>query len=133
VSSARALITAGLLLALATACGAFGAHTLKGQLSAERLQLWDTAVRYHFFQALGLIGVGLTLRALEGGAGVMPAAPALRAAAALIVSGIILFSGSLYALALGAPRTLGVLTPLGGRAWIGAWLLFAWGVWRAGT
>jgi len=133
VSSARALTTAGLLLALATACGAFGAHTLKGQLSAERLQLWDTAVRYHFFQALGLIGVGLTLRALEGGAGVVSAAPALRAAAALIVSGIILFSGSLYALALGAPRALGVLTPLGGLAWIGAWLLFAWGVWRAGT
>ena len=116
-----------MLLALATACGAFGAHTLKGQLSAERLQLWETAVRYHFFQALGLIGVGLTLRALEGGTGL------LRAAGALIVGGIILFSGSLYALALGAPRALGVLTPLGGLAWIAAWLLFAWGVWRAGT
>ena len=122
-----------MLLALATACGAFGAHTLKGHLPAERLQLWDTAVRYHFFQALGLIGVGLTLRALEGGAGVSRAAAALRAAGALIVSGIILFSGSLYALALGAPRALGVLTPLGGLAWIAAWLLFAWGVWRAGT
>jgi len=133
VSSARALTTAGLLLALATACGAFGAHTLKGQLSAERLQLWDTAVRYHFFQALGLIGVGLTLRLLEGGSGLPRAAGALRAAAALIVSGVLLFSGSLYALALGAPRPLGALTPLGGLAWIGAWLLFAWGVWRAGT
>jgi uncharacterized membrane protein YgdD (TMEM256/DUF423 family) len=121
------------LLALATVCGAFGAHALKGQLSAERLQLWDTAVRYHFFQALGLIGVGLTLRLLEGGGGLSRAAGALRAAAALIVSGIILFSGSLYALALGAPRALGVLTPLGGLAWIAAWLLFAWGVWRAGT
>ena len=122
-----------MLLALATACGAFGAHTLKGHLPAERLQLWETAVRYHFFQALGLIGVGLTLRALEGGAGVSRGAAALRAAGALIVSGIILFSGSLYALALGAPRALGVLTPLGGLAWIAAWLLFAWGVWRAGT
>jgi len=121
------------LLALATVCGAFGAHALKGQLPAERLQLWDTAVRYHFFQALGLIGVGLTLRFLEGG-GSLPRAPgALRAAAALIVSGILLFSGSLYALALGAPRPLGALTPLGGLAWIAAWLLFAWGVWRAGT
>jgi uncharacterized membrane protein YgdD (TMEM256/DUF423 family) len=121
------------LLALATACGAFGAHALKGLLPAERLQLWDTAVRYHFFQALGLIGVGLTLRALEGGAAMSRAAATLRAAAVLIVSGIILFSGSLYALALGAPRALGVLTPLGGLAWIAAWLLFAWGVWRAGT
>ena len=133
MSSTRALASAGVLLALATVCGAFGAHALKGQLSAERLQVWDTAVRYHFFQALGLIGVGLTLRVLEGGAGVSRADGALRAAAALIVSGIILFSGSLYALALGAPRALGVLTPLGGLAWIAAWLLFAWGVWRVGT
>jgi uncharacterized membrane protein YgdD (TMEM256/DUF423 family) len=121
------------LLALATVCGAFGAHALKGQLSAERLQLWDTAVRYHFFQALGLVGVGLTLRLLEGGGGWPRAAWALRAAAALIMSGVVLFSGSLYALALGAPRPLGALTPLGGLAWIAAWLLFAWGAWRAGT
>ena len=133
MTSTRALASAGVLLALATVCGAFGAHALKGQLSAERLQLWETAVRYHFFQALGLIGVGLTLRLLEGGGGLSRAVGALRAAAALIVSGIILFSGSLYALALGAPRALGVLTPLGGLAWIAAWLLFAWGVWRAGT
>ena len=133
MSSTRALASAGVLLALATVCGAFGAHALKGLLPAERLQVWDTAVRYHFFQALGLIGVGLTLRALESGAHVLRAPVALRAAAALIVSGIILFSGSLYALALGAPRALGVLTPLGGLAWIAAWLLFAWGVWRAGT
>jgi uncharacterized membrane protein YgdD (TMEM256/DUF423 family) len=132
-ASGRALAVAGVLLALATAFGAFGAHALKGQLPAERLQLWDTAVRYHFFQSLGLIGVGLTLRALEGAPTILRAAPTLRAAALLIVSGIVLFSGSLYALALGAPRPLGVLTPLGGLAWIAAWLLFAWGVWRAGT
>jgi len=122
---------AGALLALATACGAFGAHALKGQLPPERLQVWETAVRYHFFQSLGLIGVGLTLRALESGAAMLRAAGVLRAAAALIISGVVLFSGSLYALALGAPRALGILTPLGGLAWIGAWLLFAWGVWRA--
>jgi uncharacterized membrane protein YgdD (TMEM256/DUF423 family) len=122
VSSGRALAIAGLLLALATACGAFGAHALKGQLPPERLQLWDTAVRYQFFQSLGLIGVGLTLRALEGGA--------LRVAATLIVIGVVLFSGSLYALSLGAPRALGLLTPVGGLAWIAAWLLFAWAGWR---
>lgn len=133
MTSGRALALAGLLLALGTACGAFGAHGLKGALTPERLHSWETAVRYHLFQALGLIGVGLTLRALEEGAAVSGAATALRVAGALIVSGIILFSGSLYALALGAPRALGVLTPLGGLAWIAAWLLFAWGVWRAGT
>jgi uncharacterized membrane protein YgdD (TMEM256/DUF423 family) len=122
VNSGRTLAVAGLLLALATASGAFGAHALKGHLPAGRLELWETAVRYHFLQALGLLGVGLTLRALDSGA--------LRAAAALIAVGIVLFSGSLYALALGAPRALGVLTPLGGLSWIIAWLLFASGVWR---
>jgi uncharacterized membrane protein YgdD (TMEM256/DUF423 family) len=132
VTSTRALALAGVLLALATACGAFGAHALKSQLAPERLQLWDTAVRYHFFQALGLLGVGLTSRLVDGGAGVPRAAGALRAAAVLIAVGVVLFSGSLYALALGAPRVLGLLTPLGGLAWIAAWLLFGWGVWRAG-
>ena len=129
MSSSRALALAGLLLALATACGAFGAHGLKSRLAPERLQLWDTAVRYHFFQALGLLGIGLTLRVLEPRDGV--AAGALRSAAVLSATGVVLFSGSLYALALGAARGLGVLTPLGGIAWVAAWLLFAWGAWRA--
>jgi uncharacterized membrane protein YgdD (TMEM256/DUF423 family) len=122
VNSSRALGAAGLLLALATACGAFGAHALKGQLAPERLALWETAVRYQFLQSLGLIAVGLTLRTLEGGA--------LRAAAALLLAGTLLFCGSLYALSLGGPRVVGMLTPLGGLAWIAAWLLFAVGVWR---
>lgn len=122
MSSGRTLAIAALLLALASACGAFGAHALKTHLAAERLQLWETAVRYHFYHALGLLGVGLALRSLAGGA--------LRIAAALIVVGIVLFSGSLYALALGAPRALGLLTPLGGLAWIAAWTLFAWAMLR---
>jgi uncharacterized membrane protein YgdD (TMEM256/DUF423 family) len=122
VNSERTLAIAGLLLALATVCGAFGAHALRGQLQPERLQVWETAVRYQFFQSLGLIGVGLTLRSVDSGA--------LRAAATLIVVGVVLFCGSLYALSLGAPRAVGVVTPLGGLAWIGGWLLFVWGVWR---
>jgi len=122
VNSGRTLAVAAVLLALATASGAFGAHALKAHLSADRLQLWETAVRYHFFHALGLLGVGLTLRSLDVGL--------LRAAAALIVAGILLFCGSLYALALGAPRVLGALTPLGGLVWIAGWLLYAGGVWR---
>jgi uncharacterized membrane protein YgdD (TMEM256/DUF423 family) len=122
VNSARTLAAAGVLLALATVCGAFGAHALKTQLAPERLQLWETAVRYQFFQALGLLGIGLTLR-------VIPAA-ALRAAAALILAGVLLFCGSLYALSFGGPRLLGALTPLGGLAWIGGWLMFAYGAWR---
>jgi uncharacterized membrane protein YgdD (TMEM256/DUF423 family) len=122
VNSARTLCVAGLLLALATACGAFGAHALKGQLAPERLQLWETAVRYQFFQALGLLGVGLALRSSDAGV--------LRASAALLIAGVLLFSGSLYALALGAPRPLGALTPVGGLAWIIGWVLFAYGAWR---
>jgi uncharacterized membrane protein YgdD (TMEM256/DUF423 family) len=122
VTSARTLAVAGLLLALATLCGAFGAHALKAQLTPERLQLWETAVRYQFFHALGLLGVGLVLRSVDTGA--------LRGAAGLIVAGVVLFSGSLYALSLGAPRVLGALTPLGGLAWIGGWGIFAWTLWR---
>jgi uncharacterized membrane protein YgdD (TMEM256/DUF423 family) len=122
VNSSRTLALAGVLLALATVCGAFGAHALKGQLAPDRLQVWDTAVRYHFFQSLGLLGVGLTLRSLDDSA--------VRAAALLIVVGIVLFCGSLYALSFGAPRALGALTPAGGLAWIAGWLLFAWGVWH---
>jgi uncharacterized membrane protein YgdD (TMEM256/DUF423 family) len=122
VNSSRALGAAGVLLALATLCGAFGAHALRAHLAPERLQLWDTAARYHFFHALGLLGVGLALRTLDDGA--------LRLAAVLLLAGVVLFSGSLYALALGAPRALGLLTPVGGLAWIAAWLLFAWAAWR---
>ena len=122
MNSARTLAAAGILLALATACGAFGAHALRATLAPERLALWETAVRYQFFQARGLLGVGLAMRTLDGSL--------LRTAALLIIVGIVLFSGSLYGLALGAPRLLGVLTPAGGLAWIGGWLLFAYGAWR---
>ncbi len=79
-------------------------------------------MRYQFFQALGLLAVGLTLRGSDDAA--------LRAAALLIVAGIVLFCGSLYALSFSAPRALGVLTPAGGLAWVAGWLLFAWGAWR---
>ena len=122
MNSGRTLALAGVLLALATICGAFGAHALKGQLAPDRLMIWETAVRYQFFQALGLLGIGLVLRSLDGAA--------LRAAALLIVLGIVLFCGSLYALSFGAPRALGVLTPVGGLAWVAGWLLFAGSVWR---
>jgi uncharacterized membrane protein YgdD (TMEM256/DUF423 family) len=122
VSSARVLAIAGLLLALATVLGAFGAHALKGELAPDRLQVYETAVRYHFFHALGLLGIGLTLRFVD-------AAP-VRGAALLVLVGIVLFSGSLYALTFGAPRPVGVVTPVGGLALIAGWLCFAAGVWR---
>jgi uncharacterized membrane protein YgdD (TMEM256/DUF423 family) len=119
VNSARALAIAGVLLALATVFGAFGAHVLQGH---DRLQVYETAVRYHFFHALGLLGIGLTLRFVD-------AAP-VRWAAFLVLVGILLFSGSLYALTFGAPRPVGVVTPVGGLALIAGWFCFAAGVWR---
>jgi uncharacterized membrane protein YgdD (TMEM256/DUF423 family) len=108
---------------LATVFGAFGAHALKSQLAPDRLQVYDTAVRYHFFHALGLLGIGLTMRFVDTGA--------VRWAAVLVVAGIVLFSGSLYALTFGAPRPLGVVTPVGGLALIAGWICFAAGVWRS--
>jgi uncharacterized membrane protein YgdD (TMEM256/DUF423 family) len=123
VSSGRTLAIAGILLALATVFGAFGAHALKAQLSPDRLQVYETAVRYHFFNALGLIGIGLTLRFVD--------APAVRWAAVLVLIGVVLFSGSLYALTFGAPRPFGVVTPVGGLALIAGWICYAAGVWRS--
>jgi len=119
----RVLGAAGVLLALATVAGALGAHTLKSHWSAERLDVYDTAVRYQFYHSLGLLGVGLALRTLDVGT--------LRAAALLLIAGIVLFSGSLYALTLGAPRVIGAVTPLGGLALIAGWLTFAYGMWRS--
>jgi uncharacterized membrane protein YgdD (TMEM256/DUF423 family) len=123
VSSGRTLAIAGIFLALATVLGAFGAHALKAQLSPDRLQIYETAVRYHFFNGLGLLGIGLTLRFVD--------VPAVRWAAVLVLVGVILFSGSLYALTFGAPRPFGIVTPFGGLALIAGWISFAVGVWRS--
>ena len=122
MSSGRILAIAGVLLALATVFGAFGAHALKAHLSPDRLEVYETAVRYHFFHALGLLGVGFALRTIDSSP--------LRGAAMLIVIGIVLFSGSLYALTFGAPRAMGIVTPVGGLALIAGWICFAAGVWR---
>jgi len=123
LAARRALGAAGVLLAVATVAGALGAHALKAHWSPERLDVYDTAVRYQFYHSLGLLGIGLALRSLDVGP--------LRVAALLVVIGIVLFSGSLYALTLGAPRIIGAITPLGGVALIGGWLVFAYGIWRS--
>jgi uncharacterized membrane protein YgdD (TMEM256/DUF423 family) len=113
----KTLVLAGLLIALATALGAFGAHALKAHLPQDKLQVYETAVRYHFLHALGLLAIGVLLRSLDG--------ELLRWAAALVLAGIVLFSGSLYLLTFGAPRLVGILTPVGGLALIAGWILFA--------
>jgi uncharacterized membrane protein YgdD (TMEM256/DUF423 family) len=122
VNSGRVLAIAGLLLALATVLGAIGAHGLKAHVTPDRLEVYETAVRYHFFNALGLLGIGLTLRFAD--------TRVMRRAAVLVMVGVALFSGSLYALTFGAPRPVGVVTPFGGIILIAGWLLYAVDVWR---
>ena len=118
----RTLVVAGALIALATALGAFGAHALKAHLSQDKLLVYETAVRYHFIHALGLLAIGVLLRSMDG--------ELLRWSATLLLIGIVLFSGSLYLLTFGAPRFVGIITPIGGLALIAGWILFATTMWR---
>jgi uncharacterized membrane protein YgdD (TMEM256/DUF423 family) len=97
---------------------------LKARLPADLLATWNTGVQYHLWHALGMIAVGLS-------AAIVPEGPWLRAAGALLLAGILLFSGSLYALALGAPRALGALTPIGGLSLMLGWLALVVAVLRA--
>lgn len=119
-----ALTLASLLLAIAVALGAFGAHALRSRLAPDLQAVWQTAVQYHAWHALGLFGVGLFLMH-------RPEVSLAGWSAWLFVAGIVLFSGSLYALALTGTRALGAVTPIGGAAFIAGWLAFAWAVWRA--
>lgn len=122
-ATARAiLITAGVLLALATVFGAVGTHALRARLAPDQLAVFETAVRYHFYNALGLLGIGAVALSFDSSL--------LRWSAALIFAGIILFSGALYLASLGAPRVIHILPPFGGLAWIAGWLLFAVAIWR---
>jgi uncharacterized membrane protein YgdD (TMEM256/DUF423 family) len=106
-------MTGGAIAAMAVILGAFGAHALRATLDAGMLATWHTAVDYQFWHALGLLA--LTRVCAEG-----------RAAAVLafwsFVVGITIFCGSLYAIAAGAPRGIGVLTPIGGLALIAGWV-----------
>jgi uncharacterized membrane protein YgdD (TMEM256/DUF423 family) len=108
---------AAVLLALATLIGAVGAHVLQPRLSRERYEVLQTALHFQFFHALGLLAVGVLLDRL--------ALRTLRAAAWLLFAGVLLFCGSLYLLLAGAPRMIGVLTPIGGLALIAGWSIAA--------
>ena len=108
--------------------GAFGAHGLKDRLATGTLETWQTAVFYHLIHALALLAVGMWLRftaTTPGGA--------LMVAGWGFAAGVLLFSGSLYWLALGGPRLLGPVTPLGGLALIAGWLALGWAAVRAGA
>src|SRR5687768_14903760 len=107
------LVTAGVLLALGTVLGAVGTHAMRARLTPDQLAVFETAVRYHFYNSLGLLAVGAVALSVNP--------PLLRWAAGLIVVGIVLFSGALYAASLGAPRFIHILPPFGGLALIAGW------------
>jgi len=109
----RFCMLAAVLLALATVIGAVGAHALKPHLTADRFEVLQTAVLYQFIHSLGLLGLGLLSDRLRR--------PLLHVAGWLVLAGVLLFCGSLYLLLAGAPRVLGVLTPIGGLSLIGGW------------
>jgi uncharacterized membrane protein YgdD (TMEM256/DUF423 family) len=115
---------AAFLLALAVGFGAFGAHGLKGHLDEYALSVYEKAVFYHFIHALGILIVSLVARA-----GSLPPATENRVCWLLFL-GILFFSGSLYALAISGVRILGAITPIGGVAFIAAWLWLAWALLR---
>ncbi len=103
---------------LAVVLGAFGAHALRGRLSPELNAVYHTAEQYQFFHSLALLAIGLL--ALH-----LPTSGALRWAGWSMVAGVVLFSGSLYALAITGVRALGIITPFGGTAFIVGWILLA--------
>ena len=107
---------------IAVAAGAFGAHGLKAVLNAEMLAIWQTAVHYQMVHALALLALGILLE--QWGDAL------LTKAAYAMLSGIALFSGSLYALALSEVRVLGAVTPVGGAAFLLGWALLAWCAYR---
>jgi uncharacterized membrane protein YgdD (TMEM256/DUF423 family) len=108
------LLSGALLAATGVALGAFGVHGLKAVLSAEALGWWQTAVQWQMWQAIGLVALGAAR------------IPGARLPAAALLAGTIVFSGSLYAMALTDLRWLGAVTPIGGAAMIGGWAWIAW-------
>ena len=105
------------------ALGAFGAHGLKARVSPEMLTVWQTGVQYHLVHALALLLIGILCQLL-------PEASLARSAGWMMLIGTLLFSGSLYVMVLSGVRALGMITPLGGVAFLIGWLLLALAAWR---
>lgn len=114
VSQRFALVTGALLAALGVGLGAFGAHGLQSFLGARELQWWQTAVQYQMWHAIGLLAIGAAGRRDFFGPAVM------------IAAGTVVFSGSLFVMALTGMRFLGMVTPFGGGLMILGWLWLAW-------
>ena len=134
-TGARILAVGAVTAAVGVAVGAFGAHALEARVTPDMLANYETGARYHFYHSLGIIAIGVVALLFEGAGGstagdgrVQSALPRLRWAAWLMLAGVVLFSGSLYAMALTGQRWLGAVTPLGGVSFIAGWALLAWAV-----
>ncbi|HXL99574.1 MAG TPA: DUF423 domain-containing protein [Rhizomicrobium sp.] len=108
---------------LAVAAGAFGAHGLQGRLDAHALEIFETGARYQMYHALA---IGLAAFAARPESGFGAASTAANAAAGFFLAGIVLFSGSLYLLALTGARAVAFVTPFGGLAFLIGWIALAW-------
>jgi len=109
------LACSGLVGATGVLAGAFGAHGLKNLLSPEMLEVWNTAVHYHLLHAPALLGVALALHIMGDKRGI-------RVAGWCFLVGVVVFSGSLYLLAVTGFRLLGAVTPIGGLALVAGWM-----------
>ncbi len=115
-------ILGSLVALLGVGLGAFATHGLKGRLSSELLAAFEVGVRYQMYHALALLAVAWAWSRWPR--------TEITAAGWLFLAGIVLFSGSLYLLALTGSRPLGIITPVGGVLLIIGWLALAWGVWQ---
>ncbi len=109
--------TGAVAAGIGVALGAFGAHTLKARIGADMLEVYETGVRYHLVHALALLAVAWAASRWPG--------MLTNVAGVLFLAGVILFSGSLYVLAITGVRWLGAITPLGGVAFIAGWVCLA--------
>ena len=127
-SASRHIIAIGAaLMLLGVMLGAFGAHALKARLPSEMLAVYQTGVQYHLIHALSLMLIGLLHNFQTDATSGPTANPALlKASAWLMGAGIVLFSGSLYTLAITGVTLLGAVTPIGGLCFIVAWALVVW-------
>lgn len=123
----RWIIVGAILLALGVAFGAFGAHALKGKLDTYAVSVYEKAVLYHLVHAVGIISVcALSASGLVS-------APAVARICCILTFGVLIFSGSLYVLSVSGIRWLGAITPIGGTAFIAAWILLAYEAYKTGS
>ena len=122
MNNRNVLLLGAIFMVLAVLLGAFGAHALKTSLSPEMLAVYKIGVEYQFYHALGLLVIGLIGFHLDS--------KWVRRSGLLLTVGILLFSGSLYVLALSGIKVIGAITPIGGVSFVAGWICLAIGIWK---